>query len=317
MIWTSTMRGWLTTPFCIINLIAVLHVGLSRSTGAVCPKAQYPFSIIDKPISVSIEPANLVDSISMSPGTYTLNEPLHTQIISSYSGWYLQIHADSLTSAADTIESQDIWITGKQEALPLSEPRTIIEEGGFGEVSETILLELRTSMQHKPGIYTGQLYIIVGIHQGPPPEIIEVPFEVEVACRMSGNISGNRMYFHYGIPDNQLKASTGGEITADTNICLSLTTTDGRIHSLPMIQSESSRTQPENCCIPLVWELRYTNVSWREPYYTSPDGREISWELAIDSEPISYELQCSPQPDAAQAPGDYGMNVMMSVAPLL
>jgi hypothetical protein len=249
----------------------------------------------------------------MRPGTYLIDEPLCLQVTSGEPGWYIQIHATSLKSKDDEIGPEDIHIETKQETLALDQPQVVAQDGDLGETAVEVLIELRTTQRHKTGTYVGELFLIAGYMGGPPPEVIKVPFEVEVTCSVSGSIQGNKMYFHCGLPGKSLSATAQGEVSLDTDVCLRLSATDGRVDSLPMLKFFSDRRQYNKAAaIPLVWELRENGSGWREPDGISFDGGEISWGLAADADKVFYELQCSPQPDASQAPGDYAMHVARS-----
>ena len=299
-----------------LGVLITLHL-----SAAVCPAKgdfpDHPLPGIERYIGVSITPHELSGSASMRPGTYLLDEPLRLQVTSNDPGWYVQIHATSLKGPDDEINAEDIHIETKQGAIALDQPQLIVEDGDVGQTTVEALIEMRTTQRHKPGTYVGQLFLIAGYIGGPPPEIIKLPFEVEVACSVSGSITGNKMYFHYGLPGKSLSASAQGEVSADTDVCLSLSVTKGRVDCLPMLRSVSSKNKCEDFFIPLVWELRENAIGWREPDNISFDGGEISWEIATDAEKVFYELQCSPQPDAAQAPGDYAMRVVLTMMPIL
>jgi len=255
----------------------------------------------------------------MRPGTYLLDEPLRMQVTSSYPGWYVQIHAVSLKGPDDEIGPEDIHIETKQGAVALDQPQVVAQDGDLGETAIEALIKLQTTQRHKPGTYVGELLLIAGYIGGPPPEVIKLPFEVEVVCSVSGIIQGNKMYFHYGLPGKSLSATAQGEVSADTNVCLSLSVTEGRVDCLPMLRSFSGDEKRPNKShiIPLSWALRENATSWRKPDNISFDGGEISWELAANSEKVFYELQCSPQPNAAQSPGDYAMHVVLTMMPIL
>jgi len=303
------------------NINAVACLGLTTVVAivsAVPSQGPWPLPPIEYPISVSVTPYELSGTASMRPGTYLTDEPLRLQVASKNPGWYMQIHATSLKSDDDEIGPEDIHMETEQEAVALNQPQVVAQDGDLGETTLEVFIELRTTQRHKPGTYVGELSLIAGYIGGPPPEVIKLPFEVEVTCSVSGSIMGNKMYFHYGLPGKSLSATAQGEVSADTDVCLKLSATDGRVDRLPMVKSFSDR-KPRNeaPAIPLVWELRENSSGWREPDRISFDGGEISWELAADAEKIFYELQCSPQPDAAQAPGDYAMHVILTMIPIL
>ena len=299
-----------------LGILITLHLSL-----AVCPVKgnfpDHPLPVIGWYISVSITPHELSGSASMRPGTYLMDEPLRLHITSNNPGWCIYMHATSLKGPEDEIGPEDIHIETTQGAVALDQPQPIVEDGDIGETTVEALIELQTTQRHKPGTYVGELLVIAGYIGGPPPEVIKLPFEVEVTCSVSGSITGNKMYFHYGLPGKSLSASAQGEVSADTDVCLSLSVTKGRVDCLPMLRSVSSKNRREDSFIPLVWELWENGTGWREPDNISFDGGEISWEIATDAEKVFYELQCSPQPDAAQAPGDYAMRVVLTVMPIL
>lgn len=311
------MRKCVILPISVVSLVFVAAAGLAEDNPQVPSQGPRPLPPIGHPISLSITPLELSGSASMRPGTYLLDEPLRLQVTSSNPGWYVQIHAASLKGPDDEIGPEDIHMETKQGAVALDQPQVVVQDGDLGETTVEALIELQTTQRHKPGTYVGQILVITGYTGGPPPEIINVPFEVEVACSVFGSILGNKMYFHYGLPGKSLSASAQGEVSADTDVCLSLSAIKGRIDCLPMISSISSKNQCEDSFIPLVWELRENAAGWREPDNISFDGGQISWELAANLEKVFYELQCSPRPDAAQAPGDYAMHVVLTIIPVL
>lgn len=303
------MRGWME------SVMAVVSLGLAA---AVPVQGPWPLPPGGHLIRVSIEPHELSGSASMRPGTYLMDEPLHLQITASDPDWYVQIHAASLKGPEDEIGPEDIHMETKEGTVALDEPQAVAQDGDLGETTVEVLIELRTTQRHKPGTYVGELSLIAGYIGGPPPEVIKLPVEVEVTCSVSGSIIGNKMYFHYGLPGKSLRATAQGEVSLDTDVCLRLAATDGRVDSLPMVKSFSGRKPcNEAAAIPLVWELRENSSGWREPDRISFDGGEISWELAADAEKVFYELQCSPRPDPAQAPGDYAMHVVLTMVPIL
>jgi len=291
------------------------NAALTATAPSVPPPGPWPLPL-SGPISLVITPDELSVSASMRPGTYLFDEPLRVQVISGGPGWYIQVHATSLKSKDNEIGPEDIHIVAEQRTVALDQPLMVAQDGDVGETTIEALIEVQTTQRHKPGTYTGQLFVIAGYSQGPP-EVINVPIEVEVACSLSGSIRGNKMYFHYGLPGESLSATVEGEISADAEVRLSLLAEGGRVDHLPMIKSVSSNNRRENSSIPLVWALRENSTGWREPDRISFDGGEISWEITTDSEKVFYELQCRPQPDAAQAPGDYAMCVVMTMAPVL
>jgi len=298
----------------LVTLLAPLSLAVHPVKGNF---PDHPLPGIERYISVSVTPHELSGSASMRPGTYLSDEPLRLQVTSNEPGWYVQIHATSLKGADDEIGAEDIHIESKEGAIALDQPQPIVEDGDVGETTVEALIEMRTTQRYKPGTYVGELFVIAGYIGGPPPQIIKLPFEVKVACSVSGSITGNKMYFHYGLPGKSLSATAEGELSADTDVCLSLSVKKGRVDCLPMLKSVSSKNRCEDFFIPLVWELRENAIGWREPDNISFDGGEISWEIATDAEKVFYELQCSPQPDAAQAPGDYAMRVVLTVMPIL
>jgi len=310
------MRGWAVFLFWVVSFVLVTTVGLTAAVPSVPPQGLLPLPF-SRPISLSITPHELSGSASMRPGTYLIDEPFRLQVTAGEPGWYIQIHATSLKGPDDEIGPEDIHIEIKQGAVALDQPRMVVQDGDLGETMIETLIELQTTQRHKPGTYVGQLLVIAGYIGGAPPEVIKVPFEVEVACSVSGSILGNKMYFHYGLPGKSLSASAHGEVSADTDVCLSLSVIKGRVDCLPMLRSVSSINKCEDSFIPLVWELRENAAGWREPDNISFGGDDISWELEANSEKIFYELQCSPQPDAAQASGDYAMRVVLTMMPVL
>lgn len=300
------MRGRVVLLIWEVGIILVTATGLTATVPSVPQQSLLPLPPIGHPINLSITPQELSGNASMRPGTYLLDEPLRLQVTSSNSGWYVQIHAASLKGPDDEIGPEDIHIETKQGAVALDQPQVVVQDGDLGETTVEVLIELQTTQRHKPGTYVGELLVIAGYVGGPPPEVIKVPFEVEVACSVSGSIQGNKMYFHYGLPGKSLSASAQGEVSADTDVYLSLSVTEGRVDCLPMLRSFSGEKRPNKShVIPLAWALRENATDWRKPDNVSFDGGQISWELAANSEKVFYELQCSPQPDAAQSPGDY------------
>ncbi|MFC1636889.1 hypothetical protein ACFL5Z_18855 [Planctomycetota bacterium] len=297
-----------------INFVVLTTTGFAAE-GASEARLMPP---VNDPIRVSIAPHELSGSASMRPGTYLMDEPLRLHITSNNPGWYMQVHATNLKSDDDEIGPEDIHIETKQGAVALDQPQVVAQDGDIGETTIDVLIELQTTQRHLPGTYVGELFLIAGCIGGPPPEVIKLPFEVEVACSVSGSISGNKMYFHYGLPGKSLSAIAEGEISADADVCLSLSVEKGRVDTLPLVRPFSGKKQWSAAyAIPLVWALRANGAGWREPDTVAFHGNEISWELAADSQKVFYELQCSPQPDAAQAAGDYAMRVVLTVVPIL
>ena len=299
-------------------ILTISYVGWTLAGFAAESASMPPVPPVDHAIRVSIAPHELSGSASMRPGTYLMDEPLRLQVASNNPGWYMQIHATSLKSDDDEMGPEDIHIETNQGPVALDQPQVVAQDGDLGETTIDVLIELQTTQRHMPGTYVGELLLIAGCIGGPPPEVIKLPFEVEVACSVAGSILGNTMYFHYGLPGKSLSASAQGEVSADTDVCLSLSVEKGRVDSMPMVKPFSGKEKyNEAHAIPLVWALRENGAGWREPERISFNGSEISWDLATDSEKIFYELQCSPRPDAAQAPGDYAMRIVLTVVPIL
>ena len=311
------MKNTIIFLICTANLVFSFTAGFAMDNPPIAaqdPRALLP---IEQSLNIYLTPRELSSNASIRPGNYQVDEPLQLQVTAHNPAWYIQLHATSLKGPDEEIGPDDIYATITQEAMSLDKPQIIMQDGDLGETTIKILIEVRTTKRYKPGTYTGQLFVIAGYLQGPAPQVITVPFELEVSCSISGSIRGNKMYFHYGLPGENLSATAEGEISSDTDICLSLSVTNGRVDCLPMTKYVSSRNLPKDSFIPLLWELRENSTGWREPDRISFDGGEMSWEIAADSEKIFYELQCSPQPDAAQAPGDYTMHVILTVTPVL
>ena len=311
------MKGWVVSLIYLTGLILSPDTGIAINISPAPSQDQQLLFAPPPPIHISIVPNELRCHASIRPGNYPSSGPLQLQVTSGAPGWYMQIQSTDLKNEEDEIGAEEIYIVRKQETNSLNQPQTVMETGLSGETSIEVLLGLQTTRRYKPGTYTGQILVIFGYPQMSLPQIIKVPFEVEVACMVSSNITNHKMYFHYGLPDEQINATANGEITTDTDVCLSLSVMQGRIDCLPMLRPVSSQIHCEDYFIPLVWELRYNETYWRKPDNVSISGKEISWELQADSGKIYYELQCNPRPDAAQSPGDYGMSIVMTVTPIL
>jgi hypothetical protein len=311
------MKGRVVFLTYVMSLILSSEAGFTATDSSGFSRVQQLLPVPDLPIHISVMPHEVLVNASMRPGTYPIAEPLHLQVASRAPGWYVQMYATNLKSKEDEISSEEIHLMTKQGTASLNQPQIVLETNQGGEVFPDVLLELRTTRRHKPGTYVGELFLMAGYLGWPPSEIIKLAFEAEVTCSISGSIQGNKMYFHYGLPGEHINATANGEIAADTDVSLSLSVMQGRIDSLPMLRSVSSQNRCEDSFIPLIWELRHNGADWREPDNISFDGGEISWELAVDSKKVYYELQCSPRPDSAQAPGDYGMSIVLTVKPIL
>jgi hypothetical protein len=270
------------------------------------------------PINVSVTPDTLFIDVSMRVGNYQMDEPICLQVTTCNPGWFMHVQATNLKGPNDEISSDEIYILLKGSAIILNQPKTVVEDSDICTKIILTYFGLHTTQRYKPGTYTGQLIVIAGYPQVIEPQILKIPIKVEVGCTVSSSITGNKMYFHYGLPGENLSATAEGEISTDTDVCLSLTVEKGSVDSLPMVKPFSGEKKyNETQAIPLVWVLRENGTGWREPDAASFHGNTISWELAADSEKIYYELQCNPQPDTAQAPGDYAMRVVLSVVPIL
>jgi len=311
------VRGWVVFLIWVVSLVLVTAAGLAANNPPVPHQDPWPLPPIEQSLNLSLTPKELSCNASIRPGTYQANEPLQLQVTAHNPAWYIQLHATSLKGTDEEIGSEDIYAVIKQGAVALEQPQVVIQDGDLGETTIDVLIEVRTTKRYKPGTYAGRLFVIAGYPQGPAPQVITIPFELEVSCSMSGSIRGNKMYFHYGLPGESLSATAEGEILADTDVCLRLTATDGRIDSLPMLRSVSTKNRRDDCFIPLVWELRENGIGWRGPDNSSFNGGEISWQMAAGSEKIFYEIKCSPQRKAEQAAGEYGMHVVLTVTPVL
>lgn len=304
----------------IIYLILTLSMLLFSATGFSSEKAPIPSfkPPVDCPIALSIHPKELNGSVPMRTGSHVIGDPFEVKVTSGEPGWYLHSHIPVLKGPDDEIEPSDLFVITKNVNVALDHPVPILRYGDAGQTTIGLAIELRSTRRYKPGTYEGQLLVILDCPWKPGSQIIKIPLKVDVACSLSASITGNKMYFHYGLPGEDLSATAEGEIKADTDVCLSLSVKKGRVDSLPMVKPFSGKKKyNETHAIPLVWALQENGAGWREPDCVSFHGNKISWELASNSDPIFYEIQCRPQPDAAQAPGDYAMRIILSVVPIL
>ena len=161
---------------------------------------------------------------------------------------------------------------------------------------------------------------------GADARTIRVPFEVTLLCRASYAIQENEVYFHFAHMPGSQGATMTGAISADTRVWLTLTASDGRLDQLSQLQSVPSiyvkgrrhALEMKTPVIPVVWQLNENpfGVS-RSADREDADGSAASWLLQGTPGDVSYSLHLAVLPDAAQSPGDYGMNVVMTLQPNL
>jgi len=256
-------------------------------------------------------------TIQARPGTYPVEKPVRLRVTAARRGWRMQVKSTNLKQGKGAIDATEVCMVGPEgELLPLNKPRTVVKRGEAGETLVEIELALVTDQPHEPGLYEGELLIGSQAPSGGRSPLIKVPFLVAVEAFVTHTYRNNKMYFHFGHPDESLAGIVEGEISSDVPLRLTLSAEDGEVGLLPLAKGATPSTPPDSA-IPLQWRLRENGSSFREPDDEARDGSEVSWELRGTPGDIEYDIECTVAPDVFQPSGDYGMAVTVTLQPLL
>jgi hypothetical protein len=204
---------------------------------------------------------------------------------------------------------------------PLRAPVTLVANGGAGEGVVEAPLVLVTRDFHRPGGYSGWVEVISSTAHGPNPRTIRVPIAVTVSARASHAVRDNKVYFHFAQLPAAQDAAVKGDISTDVPVNLSITTLSGRLDRLPLVKAFGGEfTVPGGAAesIELDWKLAEGALgAARPPDLRASDSRSFSWVLAATPGDLAYRLEVGAKPVAHQAPGDYGMEVVVTLQPRL
>lgn len=284
--------------------------------------AQGPSPLIAPFVQVSVTPEQLDFGTVRQTGQYDSPAAITVHVAANcpHSGVVLQA-GPLQRSTGGSILPEDVFvkIPATGQYVPMAGPVNISGPMGPGVGDLPLQFRVETTAEVAVGTYEGLWSIAAGCAEGPATTVIQITVKLEISRAVSYSIQGNEMYFHYGLPGDRLAAVAQGEVSADIPVRLSLSVTTGRVDCLPMVKSFSgSMPRGEPAVIPLVWNLRENASAWREPDARSLDGTEIHWVLATAPDKVFfYELQCCPLPDATQAPGDYAIQAVLTIAPVL
>jgi len=253
-------------------------------------------------------------------GPYPMEDRVHLRILAPLPGWQLAVMATDLRlDANEAIAASEICLQtdGGATAL-LNQRQLVVQSGEPGETVIELQLVLVATERHEMGLYKGTLLIEAFPGQSATPEAVEIPFEATVRCQVQHVFEGSKMYFHFADLPGQLSATVRGGVSADATIQLSLSVSNGSINSLCQRKAYWGGAGSSDNSIPLTWKLgEGAGGPLREPDTRGSDGSAVSWRLEGTPGEIEYRLECTLSPEACQPAGDYGMEVILSVEPLL
>ena len=262
--------------------------------------------------------------IAAQQGVYPVEPVLSVRVTASDPCWTMKIKAIDLQHDEPPhgrkIAAHEIcWVNGDGEQMPLRAPVLVAPCGPAGVTLLELPLEIVTASNHDPGCYSGFIEIITTKAHGATPKTIKVPLSVCVTMHISHTIRDNKIYFHFAdLPATQ-KAVISGDISSDASLHLSVSTQLGRIDRLPLSHAWSRFFDPPaDSSIGLVWKLAEGPAGHaRAPDLQPSGGKSLVWLLAGTPGTTSYQLELGISPEAYQAPGDYGMEVTVTLQPCL
>lgn len=273
---------------------------------------------------VEVLTPSLHAEVAAQQGNYPVEPVLTLRITASGPCWLMKIKAIDLQHDEPPhgrkISADEIcWVNEEGERVPLRAPVTVSACGPAGVTTLELPLEIATLDFHEPGCYSGFIEIIATQAHGAKPKTIKVPLTVCVTMHITHAIRDNKVYFHFAdLPATQT-AVISGDITADTSLHLSISTQTGRIDRLPFFHSWSNAFKPPaDSSIGLVWKLAEGPAGHARPPDLQPNGgKSLAWVLAGTPGTTTYQLELGITPEAYQAPGDYGMEVTVTLQPCL
>lgn len=269
------------------------------------------------------------------PGTYPVEKPLQIGVMAAVSGWSMSLMASDLkpgkADSGGIVRKQEVCLALPDgESVPLDQPVRVVAGGQAGKSVVEIRLALATAEIHEPGVYEGCLFLVFQEPQGLQSPAIKVPIRVTVKASAQMSIRDNHIYFHFGRPNQELSAAVTGHITADLPLRLTLRRLEnGRVDALPLVLPVSSGTTQAGRAkasgmtnaaagIPMEWRLREGNGSGgREPDCLAENGQGVSWNLKSTPGEVDYRIDCTVKPENYQAPGNYGMSLIVVLEPML
>ncbi len=274
------------------------------------------------PFQVEVISKSLTAEIRSIPESYSEIEFLRFRIVAGSPGWQISVIASHLTLDDDNkIQPGEIHVQITEEnSLPLANPVLIVPEGPAGITDIQIPLSLFTDNLHRPGVYTGWLYLIAQKPIDPQLMQIKVPFTVNVRAQVRHTFQGNKIYFHVGNPlkREQLNGIIEGRLEADIPMAIHITANGHRIDRiLQQKQFGYLKYTDETPWIPIAWSFAERTSDFRAPDIAKNDGIGISWIVQGTPGQIDYKIRCSLNPSAEQAPGDYGLSATITLVPLL
>lgn len=303
-----TMRERKDGISCLI--LAVLAVAMAAAPSATRAAGDY--------LRVDAGDRLLECTAYAGPGDYSFGEPLRIAVESSLSGWRLRMKALPLQDAeGNEIPASAVRAMVEEQWVPLGQAVTVLACGDAGRQEVDVPIALVTEDYHPPGVYEGELCIGAEHPTGCRAPIARVPVRVSVGSRVEHSASGNRIYFHYGLPGEPVTATVRGRVDAEMAVCLVLSAAEGRVDSLPVRAPMSSRA-PQDARAPIAWRLAESaEEAPRPPDTASSDGSEVGWRLRETPGRVEYELHCTLSPEAAQPPGEYVNELTLNVVPVL
>jgi len=256
---------------------------------------------------------------SAKPGTYALDEPVGVRVTASCDGWRLFMRSSRLTTEdGDTIAADEVcWKNDEGQLLPLNTDTMVVDFGPPGESALESDLVLVASAFRAAGVYTGVIFVAAE-HVAAKTVGVEIPVQVTIQQEFTHTVQDNKIYFHFADPAASQTATVTGAISADGPVDLIIEAQEGAIGELPLQKTFGSQNHPFDDPIPVTWKLvEAGSAGSRAPDQVSPGGDRASWELAGAPGDTTYELECTIAPEGYQAPGDYGKEWALIIAPRL
>jgi hypothetical protein len=274
-------------------------------------------------VNIDINPNCLSADIYATPGEYPIDDLLRISIDSSDPGWYVEIMATELLLEGD--DPQDkinpdevVLVVADNCHVALDKPYRIYTRGEAGITPLESVLYLNTTDFHTPGVYNGWIIVAVRAQHVSLEKIIrKVPFTVTVRGTVENSITGNKLYFHYGRPNEPQCASVMGNLYSDIPLTLFLSTGSSRMDRMPCVKRPGDSSALD-IYIPMMWRLRESGaVALREPDEVLGEHGSYGWLLNGLPGEIDYEIECTVNPSEHQSAGDYGIEVVITLAPTL
>ncbi len=255
--------------------------------------------------------------IAPQAGVQTLDIPVRVRVSSSAAGWEMRVKSTHLTSEdGDSISHDEVkLVTAEGLLLPLHAFQMVVSDGPAGESEYAIELAVEVEDWLECTTYTGELFLGAQHPQGPRSPLQKIPIALTIRCGCAHQIENNKMYFHFAdLPDTQT-ATANGQVSADVPVQLRLRALEGRIDELPLLRAHGD--EAPDARIPLDWRLAEGGQFRRPPDGACSDEEVAAWLLHGTPGAVAYELDLSLTPAPYQAAGDYGMEVEVTLQPVL